>query len=131
MKTIILAGRCFCGVEEFMSRIPGVIETEVAYVNGRTKNPTYKEIYYGNTYFAEGCKVVYYEKILSLENLLKEFWSIINPISLNKQWNNVGSQYRTGIYYTFSEDLEIINLSLKEEQEKVFKKKQNYINLKI
>lgn len=118
MRSIILAGGCFWGVEEFMSRINGVTETEVAYVNGRTKNPSYEEICNGNTYFAEACKVTYDENILSLEKLLEKFFSIINPTSLNKQGNDVGSQYRTGIYYENSADLRIIEKVMLKEGEK-------------
>ncbi|MCR6516067.1 peptide-methionine (S)-S-oxide reductase MsrA [Clostridium sp. LY3-2] len=122
MKSIILAGGCFWGVEEFMSRIDGVKETEVAYVNGRTKNPSYEEICNGNTYFAEACKVTYDENILSLEKLLQKFFSIINPTSLNKQGNDVGSQYRTGIYYEDPNDLKIIEKVILKEGEKYEKK---------
>ncbi|MGL5867733.1 MAG: peptide-methionine (S)-S-oxide reductase MsrA [Clostridium chrysemydis] len=122
MKSIILAGGCFWGVEEFMSRIDGVTETEVAYVNGRTKNPSYEEICNGNTYFAEACKVTYDENILSLEKLLQKFFSIINPTSLNKQGNDVGSQYRTGIYYEDPNDLKIIEKVILKEGEKYEKK---------
>lgn len=122
MKSIILAGGCFWGVEEFMSRIDGVTETEVAYVNGRTKNPSYEEICNGNTYFAEACTVTYDENILSLEKLLQKFFSIINPTSLNKQGNDVGSQYRTGIYYEDPNDLKIIEKVILKEGEKYEKK---------
>lgn len=122
MKSIILAGGCFWGVEEFMSRIDGVTETEVAYVNGRTKNPSYEEICNGNTYFAEACKVTYDENILSLEKLLQKFFSIINPTSLNKQGNDVGSQYRTGIYYEDPNDLKVIEKVILKEREKYEKK---------
>lgn len=111
MKEIILAGGCFWGVEEFLSRIDGVIETEVAYVNGRTENPTYEEICDGNTNYAEACLVKYNENILTLEQILDSFWTIINPTSLNKQGNDVGSQYRTGIYYLDALDIPVINES--------------------
>lgn len=108
MKKIILAGGCFWGVEEFLSRIDGVLSTEVGYANGRTENPTYEDICYKNTYFAEVCLVNYDESKLTLENLLNQFWTIINPTSLNKQGNDVGSQYRSGIYYFDENDLATI-----------------------
>lgn len=116
MKEIILAGGCFWGVEEFLSRIDGVIETEVAYVNGRTENPTYEEICDGNTNYAEACLVKYNENILTLEQILDSFWTIINPTSLNKQGNDVGSQYRTGIYYLDALDIPVINESKNKVQ---------------
>ena len=122
MKKIILAGGCFWGVEEFLSRINGVVSTEVGYANGRTENPTYEDIFTKNTYFAEVCLVNYDENIISLKELLAKFWTIIDPTSLNKQGNDVGSQYRTGIYYVDSSDLQDI-LNSKEELQKSYSKK--------
>ena len=122
MKKIVLAGGCFWGVEEFLSRMNGVINTEVGYANGRTENPTYEDVCYKNTYFAEVCLVEYNENILSLETLLKEYWAIIDPTTLNKQGPDVGSQYRTGIYYLNEDDLSII-LKSKEENQKNYSKK--------
>ena len=122
MKKIILAGGCFWGVEEFLSRINGVVSTEVGYANGRTENPTYEDICTKNTYFAEVCKVEYDDSKVSLETLLKEYWSIIDPTTLNRQGPDVGIQYRTGIYYTSEEDLPTI-LKSKEENQKNYDKK--------
>lgn len=122
MKKIVLAGGCFWGVEEFLSRINGVISTEVGYANGRTENPTYEDVCYKNTYFAEVCLVEYDENILSLENLLKEYWSIVDPTALNRQGPDVGSQYRTGIFYLDESDLNTI-LKSKEENQKNYDKK--------
>ena len=122
MKKIVLAGGCFWGVEEFLSRLNGVISTEVGYANGRTENPTYEDVCYKNTYFAEVCLVVYDEHILSLENILKEYWSIVDPTSLNRQGPDVGRQYRTGIYYLDESDLNII-LKSKEENQKNYSEK--------
>src|SRR6476620_7934432 len=99
MKRIVLGGGCFWGVEEFFSRINGVMNTEVGYANGRTENPTYEDVCYGNTYFAEVCLIDYDENMISLEEILNKFWSIIDPTTLNRQGNDIGSQYRTGIYY--------------------------------
>lgn len=122
MKKIVLAGGCFWGVEEFLSRISGVINTEVGYANGRTENPTYEDVCYKNTYFSEVCKVEYDDSKVSLETLLKEYWSIIDPTTLNRQGPDVGSQYRTGIYYTSEEDLPTI-LKSKEKNQKNYDKK--------
>ena len=122
MKKIVLAGGCFWGVEEFLSRIDGVVSTEVGYANGRTENPTYEEVCNKNTYFAEVCLVEYDENILSLENLLKEYWEIIDPTTLNRQGPDLGSQYRTGIYYIDEIDLSTI-LESKEENQKNYEKK--------
>lgn len=122
MKKIILAGGCFWGVEEFISRIPGVISTEVGYANGRTLNPTYEDVCYKNTYFAEVCYVTYDENKLSLDSLLDKFWTIINPTTLNRQGPDVGSQYRSGIYYIDEADLDII-LKSKEKLQQSYDKK--------
>ncbi|MEG0134144.1 peptide-methionine (S)-S-oxide reductase MsrA [Clostridium sp.] len=122
MKEIFVAGGCFWGVQEFMSRLDGVISTEVGYANGRTDNPTYEDICNNNTYYAEVCKIIYNENKISLKDILKEFWSIINPTVLNKQGNDVGSQYRTGIYYTDKNDIEIIEDSKADEQKNYSKK---------
>lgn len=122
MKKIVLAGGCFWGVEEFISRIPGVISTEVGYANGRTLNPTYEDVCYKNTYFAEVCYVTYDENKLSLDSLLDKFWSIINPTTLNRQGPDVGSQYRSGIYYIDEADLDIILNSIEKQQQNYDKK---------
>lgn len=122
MKKIVLAGGCFWGVEEFLSRLNGVLSTEVGYANGRTENPTYEDVCYKNTYFAEACLVEYDEGKTSLEDILNEYWSIIDPTVLNRQGPDVGSQYRTGIYYLDENDLDTILKSKDEEQKKYDKK---------
>lgn len=122
MKEIVLGGGCFWGVQEFMSRLKGVKKTEVGYANGRGENPTYEDICNNNTYYAEVCKILYDENEISLENILEEFWSIIDPTILNRQGNDIGSQYRTGIYYTDKTNIEIIEKSKNKEQNKYSKK---------
>lgn len=118
MKEIVFAGGCFWGVEEYMSRTKGVVETKVGYANGTTENPTYEEVKTGSTGHAESCYVKYDENQISLENLLKRFWRVIDPTILNRQGPDVGTQYRTGIYYIHEEDLPIIEASAEEEQKK-------------
>ena len=122
MKRIVLGGGCFWGVEEFFSRINGIMNTEVGYANGRTENPTYEDVCYGNTYFAEVCLIDYDENIISLEEILNKFWSIIDPTTLNRQGNDIGSQYRTGIYYVDKTDEEIILKSVDNLQKNYIKK---------
>ena len=111
MKKIIFAGGCFWGVEKFFSMIPGVKETEVGYANGNIEYPSYKDICNGDTNFAEVCLVAYDSKEVSLDTLLDKFWNIIDPTSINKQGNDVGNQYRSGIYYIDDEDLSTILMS--------------------
>lgn len=122
MKEIVLAGGCFWGVEEFLSRIKGVTETEVGYANGRTENPTYEQVCNLNTGFAEAVYIKYDENLLSLEDLLEEYWGIVDPTVLNRQGPDVGSQYRTGIYYLDERDRDIIVKS-RDNIQKSYEKK--------
>lgn len=108
MKEIVFAGGCFWGVEEFLSRISGVIQTKVGYANGDKLNPTYEEVCSGATGHVESCYTTYDEDIINLTMLLDEYWNIIDPTSLNKQANDIGSQYRTGIYYVDKNDEDLI-----------------------
>jgi peptide-methionine (S)-S-oxide reductase len=98
MKSIVLAGGCFWGVEAYFDQLKGVVETSVGYVDGNKKNPSYDEVCNGIASHAEACKVVYDESVISLEDVLEHFFRIMNPFSVNKQGNDVGNQYRSGIY---------------------------------
>lgn len=122
MKEIYLAGGCFWGVDEYFSRIDGVIETESGYANGEIENPTYEIVCRGASGFAETVKVIYDEEILNLEKLLERFFRIIDPTLLNRQGGDIGHQYRTGIYYIDKNDIEIINKALEKEQLKYDRK---------
>lgn len=116
MKKIVLAGGCFWGVEGYFKKIDGVINTKVGYSNGHTKDPTYKEVCTSITGYAEACYIEYDENIISLKDLLKKFFRIIDPTIINRQGPDIGSQYRTGIYYYEDNDLNIINSFIKEIQ---------------
>ncbi len=109
LSTIYLAGGCFWGVEEYMSRIEGVYDSISGYANGNTENPSYEDVIYRDTGHAETVKVVYDSKIVSLEELLIKFFKVVDPTSLNKQGNDVGSQYRSGVYYTSEDDKLVID----------------------
>ena len=121
-KEIYLAGGCFWGLEKYLANIPGILETEVGYANGKTENPTYEEVCRANTGHAETVRVVFDEDRISLAGLLHHYYQVINPTSLNRQGNDVGSQYRTGIYYIDSEDLPVIQNSLEQLQKEYTKK---------
>lgn len=103
-KTIYLAGGCFWGVEKYLSLIPGVLDTEVGYANGKTEQPTYEQVCSDNTGHAETVKVIYNGNEISLTELLSRFFEVIDPTTLNQQGNDVGIQYRSGIYYKQPED---------------------------
>ena len=111
MKEIVLAGGCFWGVEEYFSRVKGVVETKVGYANGSDDNPTYERVCTGETGHTEACYVKYDETIIDLERLLEIFWWIIDSTQLNRQGPDIGTQYRTGIYYMDKDDLPIIQKS--------------------
>ena len=109
-KEIYFAGGCFWGTEHFLKQIRGVVSTEVGYANGNVANPTYKQVCQGNTQFAETVKVVYNPSEVALPVLID--LKSIDPTSLNKQGNDHGSQYRTGIYYKDKGDETIIRQQL-------------------
>lgn len=118
MKNIVLAGGCFWGIEEYMIRIEGVLNTKVGYANGTTKDPSYEKVCTGSTGYSEACYVEFNEKIISLKELLDNFWTIIDPTIENRQGADRGNQYRTGIYYIDENDKEPILLSKEKEQKK-------------
>ena len=116
VKDIYLAGGCFWGSEHYFKLINGVVETEVGFANGHTQNPTYQDVYTDQTGFAETVHVKYNPDVVSLEFLLQMYFKAIDPISINKQGHDEGTRYRTGIYYTSSEDLPVIEKVYAEEQ---------------
>lgn len=118
MKEIVLAGGCFWGVEEYISRIEGVVSTKVGYANGTKPNPTYEDVCSGDTGHAESCYIKYDENRLPLKKLLKKYFSVIDPTSVNKQGNDKGLQYRTGIFYIDSSDVPEIKDAVSEKQKK-------------
>lgn len=115
-KDIYLAGGCFWGTEHYFKQIEGVVETEVGYANGIIDNPTYKQVCTDKTRFAETVHIKYTPNVVSLEFLLQMYFKAIDPISINQQGHDKGSQYRTGIYYTNADDLIIINKIYEDEQ---------------
>lgn len=96
-REIFLAGGCFWGVEGYFQRIPGVLETEVGYANGKVPETNYRWL--ARTGHAETVRVVYDGNQVRLQEILEHYFRIIDPTSLNRQGNDVGTQYRTGIYY--------------------------------
>ena len=119
MKTIYLAGGCYWGVEKYMQNIPGVAETEVGFANGDTENPTYQQVRYENTGHAETVRVVYDETALPLVKLLRLFFRIIDPVSVDRQGEDVGHQYRTGVYHECEADAQTVACELQRLEEQV------------
>ena len=116
MKSIVLAGGCFWGVEAYYKRVKGVLATRVGYAQGTKEDPNYKEVCEGNTGHAEVCDVIFDEEVISLEKILEHFFRIIEPTSLNRQGGDTGTQYRTGIYYYDHSDITPIKASKEAEQ---------------
>lgn len=114
MAEIYLAGGCFWGLEEYFSRISGVLQTSVGYANGQVETTNYQLI--KETDHAETVQVVYDEKVVSLREILLYYFRVIDPLSVNQQGNDRGRQYRTGIYYKDEEDLPTINTVVREQE---------------
>ena len=108
----IFAAGCFWGVEEYFSRVKGVLKSESGYTGGTKKDPTYEEVCTGKTGHAEAVKIIFNPKVVSYEKLLKHFWEIHDPTSLNKQGHDVGTQYRSAIFYTSPEQQRTAKASL-------------------
>ena len=120
MAEIYLAGGCFWGLEEYFSRISGVLQTSVGYANGQVETTNYQLI--KETDHAETVQVIYDEKAVSLREILLYYFRVIDPLSVNQQGNDRGRQYRTGIYYLDEEDLPTI-YGLVQEQERMLGRK--------
>jgi len=112
-KTIYLAGGCFWGLEAYMERVVGVVDAISGYANGNPKvtDPSYEQVIAGSGH-AETVKVVYDADKIDLETVLKYYLRVIDPTSLNKQGNDRGVQYRTGIYYTDASDKAAVDKAL-------------------
>lgn len=116
-KEIYLAGGCFWGTEQYLQYIKGILATEVGYANGNTENPTYEEVCRKDTGHAEAVKVEYEDTVIGLPYILELYYDVINPVSVNRQGGDVGSQYRTGIYYIDEQDVPVIEGSISKLQE--------------
>lgn len=117
-ETATLAGGCFWGVEKLLEEVPGVIDATSGYTGGTTKNPTYKQVSTGKTGHAEAVQVTFNPKIISYKELLGYFWRLHNPTQINKQGPDIGTQYRSAIFYHSEEQRIIAEQSKKEFDEK-------------
>ena len=108
MKEIYLAGGCFWGTQHFLKQINGVVSTSVGYANGTVPNPTYNEVYTDKTGHVETVMVRYDSDVVSLEMILDLYFQTIDPTSLDQQGPDIGTRYRTGIYYTDADDVDVI-----------------------
>lgn len=124
MEKAIFACGCFWGVESTFGKIDGVISTAVGYTGGRTENPTYKEVCEGNTCHAEAVLIDFDPNVVSYEKLVTAFFKMHDPTTLNRQGPDVGSQYRSAIFYENESQKEIAEKVKKEfEDARFFKNK--------
>lgn len=121
MAELYLAGGCFWGMEKYLASIPGVRTTQVGYANGKTACPTYEDVCYNDTGHAETVRVEYDPDKLSPDFLLELYYAAVDPTSVNRQGNDRGTQYRTGIYYTDEADLPVLRRSLENLQKRISK----------
>lgn len=105
IETVYLAGGCYWGLEDLLRKMPGVVETAVGFSGGHVKNVCYREVTTGTTGHAETVKVVFDSDILNFTDLLRFFFKIHNPTTLNQQGNDIGTQYRSAIFSTTSEQV--------------------------
>ena len=115
-KTAYFAAGCFWGVEAIFSEVDGVIQTTVGYMNGDTDNPTYEEVCYKETGHAEAVEVTYDPNTISYESLCHLFWRLHDPTTLNRQGPDVGSQYRSGVFYQSEEEQRIATAVMQQAQ---------------
>ncbi len=108
MKRIYLAGGCFWGMEKFFSMAKGVLSTRVGYANGNLDNPSYKDLKEGRDTSAETVEIEYDESILPLTSILELFLRVVDPYAVNKQGEDEGLQYRSGVYYEDEADKQIV-----------------------
>ncbi|OCR88948.1 peptide methionine sulfoxide reductase [Campylobacter fetus subsp. testudinum] len=120
LKEIYLAGGCFWGTQAYFDKIPGVVKTDVGYANGKSDKTDYRSLHYSG--HAETVHISFDENIVNLAEILAHYFRIIDPFSINKQGNDVGSQYRTGIYYNDKSLEDEISKFIKNEQTKYDKK---------
>lgn len=116
MKEIVVAGGCFWGVEEYFRRAKGIIEATSGYAQGHVEQASYQQVCSGETGHSEVVKLTYDPSVISLEKICEHLFRIMDPTTRNRQGNDIGSQYRSGIYYMDAEDEPIIKNFIAKEQ---------------
>ena len=122
LEKAILAAGCFWGVEAYFKKVSGVLNTEVGYCGGHKENPTYEEVCAGNTGHTECVLIEFDNEKITYEEILEHFWKIHDPTSLNRQGNDIGTQYRSAIFY-LNEEQKKKALKSREKEEKSGKHK--------
>lgn len=119
LREAYFAGGCFWGVDAYFSLVPGVADTTAGYANGTTEQPSYETVSSGTTGFAETVRVRYDPNAVSLQTLVEHYFGLVDPLSVNRQGNDAGSQYRTGIYYVDDADLPSLEEAMGREEKQV------------
>ena len=119
MKEIYFAGGCFWGVEHFFKGVDGVVEATSGYANGNTQNPTYQEVYTDTTGFAETVRVRYKPERVSLRMLTRLFFTVTDPLTLNRQGHDEGTRYRSAVFYVSEEDRPVVEAVFREVEERL------------
>jgi peptide-methionine (S)-S-oxide reductase len=115
-QSIVLGGGCFWCLEAYFQLFKGVLDVTPGYAGGTTTNPTYDAVCNGTGNHAEVVQITYDPSIIALATILQVFWAIHDPTSLNRQGHDVGTQYRSAIYYTNQADEAAIKTSLVDAQ---------------
>lgn len=118
-KDIWFAAGCFWGAQKFFKLIEGVEYTEVGFANGWVQNPSYQQVYTDTTGHAECVHVRYNPEVVTLQRLTELFFQIIDPLSLNKQGEDEGTRYRTGVYYEDEQDLDTLSPVFQDVKQKL------------
>jgi len=119
-ESIVLGGGCFWCLDTIYRRIEGVTQVTSGYAGGDTKKPSYEQVCTGTTNHAEVIKVDFDDSEIDLKTILDIFWSVHNPTTRNQQGNDIGSQYRSAIYYTSDKQRETIDASIRETAEQLW-----------
>lgn len=123
IESAILAAGCFWGVEQIFKDIPGVLSTEVGYIGGTKPNPSYEEVCTGRTGHAEAIRITFNPTLLKYSDLLEVFFRMHDPTTLNRQHNDIGTQYRSTIFYNDQNQKMLATEKIKEiNDRKIFKK---------
>lgn len=116
MKTIVLGGGCFWCLDAIYKKVEGAKNIESGYAGGHTDSPTYDEVSFGQTGHAEVVRLTFDENIIDLKNILRIFFEVHDPTTMNAQGADIGTQYRSVVYYSNPEDENIINSAIEEAQ---------------
>lgn len=121
--TAYLAAGCFWCIEAIFQQLDGVVSVASGYTGGAVKNPSYKEVCTGTTGHAEAARIIYNPEVITFDELLEVFWKTHDPTTLNRQGADIGTQYRSGIYFTSEQQKEkSLYYKQKLEEEKAFDK---------